>query len=72
MPVMGGLEAMQEIGKIKKFADLPIIALTAKAMAGDREACLEAGASDYVSKPIDRNLLLTVSQRLTSGDHPAY
>jgi len=72
MPVMGGLEAMQEIRKIDKFRELPIIALTAKAMAGDREECLDAGASEYVSKPIDPKLLLSTSQKLLSGTDPIH
>jgi CheY-like chemotaxis protein len=60
MPEMDGLETTREIRKIPSCKDLPIVAVTAKAMKGDRERCIEAGAWDYLSKPVDRELLLTV------------
>ncbi|RZK79211.1 MAG: response regulator [Pedobacter sp.] len=60
MPEMDGYEAMQEIRKERRFAKLPIIALTAKAMKNDREKCIEAGANDYISKPVDMDKLLSM------------
>jgi CheY-like chemotaxis protein/two-component sensor histidine kinase len=63
MPEMGGIEATQEIRKMDQFKDLPIITLTAKAMKGDREKCLEAGATDYITKPVDTDHLLTVMHK---------
>ncbi|HUP98049.1 MAG TPA: response regulator, partial [Usitatibacter sp.] len=60
MPEMDGLETTKEIRRIPGCKDLPIVAVTAKAMKGDRERCIEAGAWDYLSKPVDRDQLLTV------------
>ncbi len=60
MPVMDGYEAMKVIKAQKEFKNLPIIALTAKAMKGDRAKCIEAGASDYLSKPINTDKLFSL------------
>ena len=60
MPGMDGYQTIQEIRAIPKFAKLPIIAVTAKAMKGDRQKCIEAGASDYVAKPVDIEQLVSV------------
>jgi CheY-like chemotaxis protein len=60
MPEMDGLTAMTEIRKQSEHARLPIIALTAKAMPSDRQKCLEAGADDYISKPIDVDKLVSL------------
>jgi CheY-like chemotaxis protein len=60
MPEMDGYTAMRQIRAQKKFSNLPIIALTAKAMKNDREKCIEAGANDYISKPVDVDKLLSL------------
>jgi len=60
MPGQDGYHAMRVIRDLKRFRDLPIIAVTGKAMKGDREKCIKAGASDYVAKPVNLEQLLSV------------
>ena len=60
MPEMDGLETMQQIRRLPRGRELPMVAVTAKAMKGDRQKCIEAGAWDYLSKPVDPADMLTV------------
>jgi CheY-like chemotaxis protein len=60
MPEMDGMDTMRAIRQRPQFKSLPIIAVTAKAMKGDREKCIEAGAWDYLSKPVDTEQMLAV------------
>jgi signal transduction histidine kinase/CheY-like chemotaxis protein/CHASE3 domain sensor protein len=60
MPEMDGYETIRELRKMPKFTRLPIIAITAKSMTGEREKCITAGASDYISKPVDIDQLLSL------------
>jgi CheY-like chemotaxis protein len=60
MPEMDGYQTTRAIRQMEEFRTLPIIALTAKAMKGDREKCIEAGASDYITKPVEPDQLLSL------------
>jgi CheY-like chemotaxis protein len=60
MPEMDGYETMSAIRQKPEFKRLPILALTAKAMKGDREKCLQAGSSDYIAKPVNTDQLLSL------------
>ncbi|MEU9362494.1 HAMP domain-containing protein [Streptomyces sp. NPDC048301] len=68
MPEMDGYATTTAIRRMPQFAGLPIVALTAKAMKGDREKAIDCGASDYVTKPVDSDHLLSVMEKWMSGE----
>jgi CheY-like chemotaxis protein len=70
MPELDGYETIRETRKRQSTRNLPLIAVTAKAMADDRERCLEAGASDYLSKPIETDRLLSILRVWLAKDEP--
>jgi CheY-like chemotaxis protein len=67
MPDIDGLEAIQRIRQLPAIGNVPIIALTALAMPGDRERCLEAGATEYIAKPVVLGDFLQLATKLTAG-----
>ena len=69
MPEMDGYETMRAIRQIAEFKTLPIIAVTAKAMKGDRAKCIAAGASDYITKPVDLDQLFSVLRVWLARSH---
>lgn len=70
MPEMDGYETLANIRSDANLASLPVIALTAKAMKGDREKCLEAGATDYLSKPLDLKMLVQKMESCLTQPNP--
>nr|WP_278335114.1 response regulator [Clostridium pasteurianum] len=68
MPIMNGYEAIKKIRSSSKFKNIPIIAITAKSLKGDKEKCIAAGANDYISKPIDYDVLITLIKAWISKD----
>jgi signal transduction histidine kinase/CheY-like chemotaxis protein/CHASE3 domain sensor protein len=71
MPEMDGYEATRKIREMPRFKKMPVLAVTAKAMMGDREKCIKAGASDYISKPVDTDQLISLL-RVWLYDSPGY
>ena len=71
LPVMDGLSAFEEIRKTEDLKDIPVIAITARAMKGSREEILECGFDDYISKPIDEPLFRRVLKHYLQGDDEA-
>lgn len=63
MPEMDGYQALKMIQSSDQYPDIPIIAVTAQAMSGDREKCLKAGAADYIAKPIDVDILMKILRK---------
>ncbi len=67
MPVMDGLEATRAIRRLPGYGDTPIVAMTANAFIEDREHCLAAGMSDFISKPVEPRVLYTSVYKWLSG-----
>ena len=63
MPEMDGYQALKIIHSSEKYPKVPVIAVTAQAMSGDRERCIEAGATDYIAKPIDVDILMNILRK---------
>lgn len=72
MPVMDGYEAIKKIREQNQFSELPIIALTAKAMKGDRQKCIDIGANDYMAKPLNVDKLLTLMKVFLDARYEAH
>ncbi|MCB0194551.1 MAG: response regulator [Anaerolineae bacterium] len=68
MPGMDGLSAMRHLRALDNFSDVPIIAITALAMPGDREKCIEAGANDYLSKPASLKKIIQLIEKYLDGN----
>jgi CheY-like chemotaxis protein len=69
MPGLDGIDTMRIVRQLDGYRELPIIAVTAKAMIGDREKCIEAGATDYVAKPVNMDVLLATLWRSIEGEN---
>jgi CheY-like chemotaxis protein len=67
MPGLDGFDTMRIVRQLDGYKSLPIIAVTAKAMMGDRDKCIEAGASDYIAKPVNVDVLLATLWRTLHG-----
>jgi CheY-like chemotaxis protein len=68
MPVMDGYEVLRQLKSNERLKDIPVIAVTARAMKGDKEKCIQAGAWDYIAKPIDlKNFISKISSLLEAG-----
>jgi len=69
MPGLDGLDTMRIVRSLDGYRELPIIAVTAKAMLGDREKCFDAGANDYIAKPVNVDVLLATLWRALEKTH---
>jgi CheY-like chemotaxis protein len=72
MPGLDGIDTMRIVRQLDGYRELPIIAVTAKAMMGDRERCLEAGATDYIAKPVNMDILLATLWRSVCQDEASH